>query len=143
MSQQKDDIQEIGQTWNKIEKNIKRVGLGEGLSNGKDSNFQNYFDLGFSEGFRNAYQIGYYKGAVLYVFGSHYNLKRVYFRVKNEQEQTNLPEDQLLAQPELGWCYICKNPEATNSSIADVKAQQSDICNKNLEHFKKTEISMK
>jgi flagellar biosynthesis/type III secretory pathway protein FliH len=40
----------------------------DGITNGKEANFQQNFDKGFLEGFCSGYAIGQYKGAILYVF---------------------------------------------------------------------------
>jgi hypothetical protein len=42
--------------------------LRDGITNGKEANFQENFDKGFLEGFCSGYAIGQYKGAILYVF---------------------------------------------------------------------------
>jgi hypothetical protein len=42
--------------------------LRDGITNGKEANFQQNFDKGFLEGFCSGYAIGQYKGAILYVF---------------------------------------------------------------------------
>ncbi|EFA06277.1 hypothetical protein TcasGA2_TC009143 [Tribolium castaneum] len=107
------DDEIAGKTWTKIEKNVKRLGLGDGLSNGKDSNFQDYFDKGFADGFSNAYLIGHHKGAFF---------------------TRNTPEDPLLAQPKLGWCQICQNDSLV--TLPQIKAKQTDICNRNLDELK-------
>jgi hypothetical protein len=44
--------------------------LRDGITNGKEANFQENFDKGFLEGFCSGYAIGQYKGAILYVFST-------------------------------------------------------------------------
>ncbi|XP_044265177.1 uncharacterized protein LOC123011671 [Tribolium madens] len=107
------DAEIAEKTWAKIEENVKRIGLGDGLSNGKDSNFQDYFDKGFTLGFFSGYQIGHYKGAVF---------------------SRNMIESPLLAHPKLGWCQICQNN--SGGDLSQIVAKQRDFCNKNLEELR-------
>lgn len=41
----------------------------EGISDGRESSFQEHFDIGFREGFKNGFALAKYKGLLAYVFG--------------------------------------------------------------------------
>jgi flagellar biosynthesis/type III secretory pathway protein FliH len=62
------EMTEIQKNWDKTERYVKQIGLRDGITNGKEANFQQNFDKGFLEGFCSGYAIGQYKGAILYVF---------------------------------------------------------------------------
>lgn len=84
----------------------------DGISNGRESNFQSSFDEGFRYGYFNGYAMGRYKAAL---------------QIKN------ISPDKTLNNPRAGWCYLCDDKSTQN--VADCIQQQMDKANKNFEHL--------
>jgi flagellar biosynthesis/type III secretory pathway protein FliH len=113
------EMTEIQKNWDKTERYVKQIGLRDGITNGKEANFQENFDKGFLEGFCSGYAIGQYKGAIFL------------------QKPASIPASaaELLKQPKVAWCQTCQSKEAPNQSISEVSAYQTAVSNKNLEHL--------
>ncbi|CAG9858109.1 unnamed protein product [Phyllotreta striolata] len=97
MNDCKDELKEIQQTSQKIEKISRKEGLREGISAGRDGNFQASFDKGFQEGFKNGFMLGKHKGTLL---------------ATNKQSPVEQQMHQLLEHTNRGSCELCKNIES-------------------------------
>ncbi|KAJ3650288.1 hypothetical protein Zmor_021985 [Zophobas morio] len=113
------DLKEIQKTWQNVENNIKTIGFGDGLSFGRNSTFQEYFDQGFIEGFRAAYAVGEFNGSS--------------FCELTQNKKEHLEKHPVNAKT--AWCQLCENKELFNRSIAEVVAQQTEINDRNLKQL--------
>lgn len=102
----------IEYTWNKLESVSKMTGLREGISDGRDGNFQKSFDIGYQQGFQNGYMLGKYKG----ILAAQFSLTN---------EETNHP---LLEKTNMGNCIVCKESEILEKDINEVLNLQSETC---------------
>lgn len=94
-----------------------QTGYKEGIFDGRQSVFQNGFDIGMAEGLTNAFTIGRHQG-----------LATAYKQIEN-QKQSEVP-DLLLAKPTHGQCLICSDKQLINETIPDIiKAQTKHAAN--------------
>ncbi|GLV43362.1 uncharacterized protein CBL_03905 [Carabus blaptoides fortunei] len=100
-----DAIQVNNQTWNKLRGVATKAGYREGITAGRDSNFQTSFDAGYSEGFKNGFALGTYKGVLSFT----------------DSNQNEL----LVDKTARGNCIICKNKELENNALVDLIDRQT------------------
>jgi len=93
-------------TWNKILRDAEKAGYRDGVGEGKSSVFQQDFDRGYEDGFRNAYKLGLIKG------GLRGNAKVI--------------EDPDLERTRKGNCVLCKDPSLEHKTLAELTRIQED-----------------
>ncbi|KAG5889730.1 hypothetical protein JTB14_010204 [Gonioctena quinquepunctata] len=86
-------MEDIQQTWKKIEYIAKKTGMKEGISDGREKNYQKSFDIGYEEGFQNGFLIGKAKGMLL---------------ADAHQNSSEMNVHPLLENIGRGSCEICK-----------------------------------
>lgn len=55
-------MDDIGLDWQKLKHNSEKIGLRDGIEEGRVSNFQKSFDEGYKNGFKNGFELGKLKG---------------------------------------------------------------------------------
>nr|CAI5818787.1 unnamed protein product [Callosobruchus analis] len=104
------DISEIEKTWSKVEYVSKKIGMREGLSDGKDSVFQSSFDSGFKEGFQNAYKIGKSKGMAM-----------AKSKLSNVEQKISSRDEEKISRAR---CVICEDDTLLNKNIDEIIQKQ-------------------
>nr|XP_022913985.1 uncharacterized protein LOC111424609 [Onthophagus taurus] len=100
---------DINLDWNKIVQDNKKAGFREGLSAGKDKNFQEYFDAGYKDGFKNGFLMGRFKGAL-----------KVRTLMKKE-----IVEEESLKNTRKALCVMCKDKSLLEGCIEEITSNQN------------------
>ncbi|KAJ8981351.1 hypothetical protein NQ317_002888 [Molorchus minor] len=123
MEAQREEFVEIKQSWRKIEYVSKKVGLREGILDGRDTNFQEHFDIGYKEGFQNGYALGKYKGSLLAYSRQHF---------------LGLLTNSLLEKVSRGRCEICRHEELLNEGVSEIIRRQTELSNNDFKELDST-----
>lgn len=91
-----------------------QIGYSDGICEGQESISQAGFDIGYAEGFRNAFTVGRYQGLT-----SAEKFKKALTATDNETQL-----DLLLMKPTRGQCQICQDNSLINENIENILAVQ-------------------
>ncbi|KAJ8963185.1 hypothetical protein NQ318_018651 [Aromia moschata] len=109
--EKRENILEIDQTWKRMEDVSKKTGLREGISSGRESNFQEYFDIGYKEGFKNGYALGKCKGALT---------------ANSRQRSSELENYSTLDKTRRARCEICKDERLLEENVPEIIKKQKE-----------------
>ncbi|KAL1512489.1 hypothetical protein ABEB36_002073 [Hypothenemus hampei] len=99
---------EIDPDWNKVQRDLKKVGQKDGISAGRDLNFQASFDVGYKDGFKNGFELG---------------------KLKFQRENCRKLKEVLvesLENTDKTVCVLCST-EKDNENVADVRKKQAKL----------------
>ncbi|CAH1169850.1 unnamed protein product [Phaedon cochleariae] len=113
------ELSDIEQDWKKVENSSRQTGLRDGISDGRDSNYQKSFDTGFQEGFKNGFLLGKHKGILL---------------AESQQTSTEIKTNPLLEKLSRGSCEVCKSGKSLDEedNIEKLVAIQKKVYEENV-----------
>ncbi|XP_019771036.2 uncharacterized protein LOC109545008 isoform X1 [Dendroctonus ponderosae] len=109
MSSDECDLKDVEANWNKIERDLIKVGLKDGLSDGRDSNFQSSFDKGYADGFQNGFQLG-----------------KLQFMRSVTNNLASAEATGILDKASKGMCIVCTTGK-DNENVAEIRRKQSEL----------------
>lgn len=95
------------------------------MYDGRNSVFQNGFDVGHSQGFKNAFTIGTHQGLLAAVN----ELKKQNTLPKELEPFSNAPHSLILNKATRGQCQICQDPNLLNQNLSVITTIQTKHAN--------------
>ncbi|XP_066142879.1 uncharacterized protein [Euwallacea fornicatus] len=105
--------------WKRVARDMIKIGERDGLSDGRDRNFQPSFDKGYSVGFQSGFKLGQLK-----------------FQRECTDKLVKAETYEMLGNASKGLCIICTS-EKDNENVADVKRKQIDLITSSIDSVKR------
>lgn len=93
------------------------MGYKEGITDGREKQFQLGFDEGYEQGYKHGFLLGKYKGSI-------------WIEQSNQGVAANFQNDLILERTSRGQCIICTNPiMLKENSITEIIDRQNQYMN--------------
>ncbi|XP_045472223.1 protein yae1-like [Harmonia axyridis] len=119
-----DDIGLEEKSYLKMKLNMEKDGFRDGIDEGKNQVFQNYFDKGYIDGFKNGQLLGKLKGS---------NWAKSIFT--NE----NLVQTKETEKSSIGVCILCKDVDNISQPLSKIKSNQMKLLETSINNITKTQ----
>lgn len=101
------------------------MGYGDGVSDGRETQFQKGFDDGYEQGYKNGFLLGKFKG----------QLAKNELTKNDGKSDAKVQNDLILQRTSRGQCILCTDPSLKDDSIKDIVVKQN-------EHMKRIESTL-